>query len=155
MRIYNAKIGVFLKRGGNFLRYIHPLIGNMNMYEGSIGFYNQSGDNWFDVCYSDQFETGFKVSNHQSTFTNCYSYWWYNNIKNSNGYQVKKEIGFDFVGQFNSTIQNTRINFNNAANTENAYMKVASAGGNGIVFNPRISSGNDDNTYKDYLVELK
>ena len=155
MRIYNAKIGVHMMRGGNFLRYIHPLIGNMSIYEGSIGFYNESGDNWYDVCYSDQFETGFKVSSHESLFTGCYAYWWYSNAEHSNGYQVKKEIGFDFFGKFNATIQNTRINFNNADNTENAYMKVVSKGGNGIVVNPKINSKNDDNTYKDYLVELK
>lgn len=155
MRIYNAKIGVHLKRGGNYLRYIHPLIGNMNLYEGSIGFYNESGDNWFDICYSDQFETAFKVSHHESTFTNCFSYWWYNNQENSDGFQVKKEIGFNFTGKCNSTIQNTRIVFNNSSNTENAYMKVTTSGGSGIVFNPRINSLNDDNTYQDYLVELK
>lgn len=151
MRITGVKIGVHLKRGGNFLRDIHPLIGNMSLYSGSIGFYNQSGGNWYDVCYSDQFETAFKVDGSKSIFTNCYSYWWYNNEAQGTN-KVSQEIGFHFVEKFNATIQNTRIQFTSLSAT-NSYMKVNTAGGTGTVFNPIMDDGaNEDNTYKSYLV---
>ena len=162
MRIGNAKIGVHMKRGGNFLRYIHPLGGDLSKnYVGSIGFYNEGGDNWYDVCYADQFETGFKVNESPCIFSNCFVYWWYNNKSDGTwkSYQIQKEIGFEFTGKFNATIENTRVNFQNntknGGNVENVYMKVAKTGGSGIVYNPRIHNYNDDKTYQTYEVPLK
>ena len=156
MRITSAKIGVKLTAGGNVLRDIHPLIGNMNLYSGSIGFFNVSGANWFDLCYADNFETAFKISNTEtSSFINCYSYWWYKNSEHIGGYQITKKVGFHFLSKFNSTIQNTRINFSNDDQTNNAYLVVGTAGGTGTVLNPIIDQHNDDNTYKDYLVGNK
>ena len=153
MRITGIQIGVQLKNGGNFLRDIHPLIGGMGLYEGSIGFYLESGYSWLDLCYSDNFETAFKInSNASGLFTNCYSFWWYRNSEHKTGYQIKKEIGFYFVNKFNSTLQNCYISFTNTENVENAYLKEGSVGGNGIVFNPKMSSECDLQTYKNYLV---
>ena len=155
MRITGVKTGVHLKKGGNFLRDVHPLVDNMQLYSGSVGFLNEGG-NWFDVCYSDQFETGFKtVGAGKSIFTNCYAYWWYNNEEHTSGYQVQKEIAFLFLDQFNSTLQNCRVEFRNSNNTENAFMKVSVNGGAGIVFNPLINDKNDNDTYLDYMVPLR
>lgn len=153
MRITRAKIGVKLTAGGNVLRDIHPLIGNMNLYSGSIGFFNVSGANWFDLCYADNFETAFKISNTEtSSFINCYSYWWYKNSEHIGGYQITKKVGFEFVSKFNSIIQNSRINFSNADQTNNAYLVVGADGGTGSILNPIIDEHNDNNTYKNYLV---
>ena len=151
MRISGAQIGVYAKVGGNFFRDIHPLIGDMNLYSGSVGFYVEGG-NWFDVCYADNFETGFKVGASSSTFTNCYVFWYY---KNESTPKISKEIGFHFTGKFNSTIKDSIVSFKNEENVENAYIKVGESGGYGVIYNPRISSKNDDNTYLDYTVELK
>lgn len=157
MRITGVKIGVKLIDGGNFLRDIHPLVGNMKLYEGSIGFDVGGGDNWLDNCYSDNFETAFRVGEGQYLFTGCYSFWWYNNNDSDSfgGFKITKEIGFDCIGKFNATIQNSRINFQNANNVENAYLKVGKNNGSGIISNPRISSINDNNTYQNYLVPLR
>jgi hypothetical protein len=152
MRIANVKTGVQIEAGGNFLRDIHPLVDNMGLYSGCVGFY-VSGENWLDNCYSDNFETAFLVDGSRSVFTNCYSFWWYKNSSASGTNKIQKEIGFEFMSKFNSTLQNCRINFTNLDNTENAYLKVAQSGGTGIIFNPMIiDSENDNDTYKDYLV---
>ncbi len=154
MRITSVKIGFHLKVGGNFLRDIHPLVGNMSLYNGSIGFLSEGG-NWFDLCYSDQFETAFKVTTTATAiFNNCYSYWWYKNSEHQGSFQVSKEIGFHFTSKFNSVIQASRINFTNGENTENAYMKVAVPGGTGTVLNPLMNSMNEDDTYKAYQIAL-
>ena len=62
MRIASVKIGVKLNVGGNYLSNIHPLFvyGGEASYEGSIAFWD-AGKNQFHSCYSDQFETGFRV----------------------------------------------------------------------------------------------
>ena len=154
MRITGVKIGVHLKVGGNFLRDIHPLIGDMSLYEGSVGFYNENGGNWFDLCYSDQFETAFKISGAgQQIFTNCYSYWWYST--DSGDSLVTREIGFHFTSKFDAVIQNTRINFNNTYLEQNAYIKVDHEGGCGTILNPIMNDGNHNDTYKDYLIGTK
>jgi hypothetical protein len=155
MRITGVQIGVQLKKGGNFLRDIHPLVGGMGLYEGSVGFLVESGDNWLDVCYSDNFETAFKVTTSKGLFTNCYSYWWYENDEHPKEYQIKKEIGFHFTGKFNGTIQNCNISFTNTTDVENAFLKVGTAGGSGVVFNPKMSGTSDNKTYEDYSVPLK
>lgn len=152
MRITGVQIGVHAKVGGNFFRDIHPLIGDMNLYSGSIGFCIEGGS-WFDVCYADNFETGFKVAGTASSnFTNCYVFWWY---KNGTTPKIKKEIGFHFTGKFNSTIKDTVVTFKNADNVDNAYIRVGESGGSGVIYNPRVNSKNDDNTYMDYLVTFK
>ena len=154
MRITGVRIGIQVTSGGNFLRDIHPLVGDVkNLYTGSIGFYLQSGSNWLDVCYSDNFETAFKMTSAgKSIFTNCYSYHWYKNSEHQSGFQITKEIGFHFVNQFNSVIQNCNINFANGDNTTNAYLMVGVANGSGTVLNPLMNDLNDDDTYKDYLI---
>ena len=151
MRISGAQTGVYAKVGGNFFRDIHPLIGDLNLYSGSVGFCVEGG-NWFDVCYADNFEIGFKVSTSSSTFTNCYVFWYY---KNESTPKISKEIGFYFTGKFNSTIKDTIVTFKNEDNVDNAYIRVGESGGSGVIYNPRVSSKNDDNTYLDYLVTLK
>lgn len=154
MRITGIKIGVKLTAGGNFLRDIHPLVGNVSkLYSGSIGFYNVSGSNWFDLCYSDNFETAFKIDNEEaSSFINCYSFWWYKNSEHQTGYQIENKIGFHFTKKFNSIIQNSRINFSNTDQTYNAYLLVDVSGGSGSVLNPLMDNHNDSDVYKDYLI---
>ena len=145
IRIGKAYIGVQLNGGGNFLRNIHPLISNMNIYTGSIAFLNTSGRNWYDTCYGDQHQIAFYVKNDSACiFTNCYGYWWKEDSKN--------QTGFVFEGKFNSIIENTAMDFTNAIGA--AYMKVGQAGGTGRVINPLPNDKNRNNTYLDYTYEF-
>ena len=67
MRIAGCHKGVCAHSGGNILRDIHPLY----IYDGenetvenfltSVAFESEGNDNYFDVCYSDQFCTAFSI----------------------------------------------------------------------------------------------
>ena len=50
---------------------------------------------------------------------------------------------------FDETMKKMNLN---DENVENAYIKVAASGGSGVIYNPRINSKNDNDTYKDYVV---
>ncbi len=146
MRIANFQTGVKITGAGNFMRNLHPLFiyGDKIDYVDSIGFDDLSGGNWYDICYPDNFATGFRMqSNTMSTYNNCYCYWY-----SING---GVEVGFKSEGKFNSTIANSRVDLR--AETDNAYLKVGEAGGAGIVENPCFPVENCPNEdYKDYLV---
>ena len=146
MRIAGVQIGVKLTGGGNFLRNLHPLFvyrGNLTN-AGSIGFDDQSGGNWYDFCYSDEFETGFRMKgNTLSMYDTCFCFWY-----SSKG---TKQIGFQSTGKFNSVISNSKINLSYSA-LDCAYIKVATAGGGGKITNPICNMSNsDDKSYADYL----
>lgn len=146
MRIANFEIGVKLTGAGNFMRNLHPLFiyGDKIDYVDSIGFYDVSGGNWYDICYPDNFATGFRMlGKTMSTYNNCYCYW----------YSITGgvEVGFMSEGKFNSIIKGSRVDLR--AETQNAYLKVAESGGSGTVENPIFNVDNCPNEdYKDYLV---
>ena len=146
MRIANFQTGVKATGAGNFMRNLHPLFiyGDKIDYVDSIGFDDQSGGNWYDICYPDNFATGFRMkSDTMSTYNNCYCYWY-----SING---GVEVGFMSTGKFNSTIANSRVDLR--PETDNAYLKVSEAGGAGIVENPCFPEDRCPNKdYADYLV---
>ena len=153
MRIANFQTGVKLTGAGNFLKNIHPLFiykedkdfnhrGELE-YADSIGFDDQSGGNWYDICYPDNYATGFRMQTKTvSTYNNCYCYW----------YSAKGgfEVGFESTGQFNSIVTACKVDFK--AETENSYLKVGEAGGNGVISNPMLNPNIcTDKTYEEYL----
>ena len=146
MRIAGVQVGVRLTGGGNFLRNLHPLFvyrGSLTN-AGSIGFDDQSGGNWYDFCYSDEFETGFKMKGSTlSIYDTCFCYWY--------SQKGTKQIGFHSTGKFNSIISNSKINLAYSG-LDCAYIKVATAGGAGKIQNPIVNANNsDDKAYLDYL----
>lgn len=78
MRIANVFIGVDLRGSGNFLRNIHPLYtSDYTDYSNSCGFRDQTGGNWYNNCYSDQFGNGFRITKSSiSILDSCHSYWY-------------------------------------------------------------------------------
>lgn len=144
MRIAKVKIGVQLNVGGNFLSNIHPLFINSDDFEysESIGFWNKSGANWFDTCYSDQFATGFLISSsHTVILDKCYCFW-YETIGNTTAYS--------FSDKFNGTLKSCKAAFR--SDCTNSFLSVASTGGSGIVENPLFDKNlNSDNAYVAYL----
>lgn len=146
MRVANFQTGVKITGAGNFLRNIHPLYiyGEKIKYEDSVGFDDNGGTNWYDICYPDNFAVGFRMQGSTtSSYSNCYAYWY-----SSNG---GVEVGFQSMGKMNAVITNCRVDVRE--DTENAFLKVAEKGGGGIVENPRFDvdrcEGADD--YLDYL----
>lgn len=147
MRIANVQTGVKLEGAGNFLRNLHPLMIYSEEpqydYTESVGFDDQSGGNWYDFCYSDQFAVGFKMANHTlSTYQTCFCFWYKKD---------DMQVGFQATGKFNSTIWNTKVNLSHKDITS-AYIQVATPGGGGQIDCPIFNVENDTNSqYKDYL----
>ncbi len=134
MRIANFEVGVRCSGGGNFLRNIHPLYiykddndfshaGEIE-YLDSVGFDDRSNGTWYDICYSDNFATGFRMADKsKSIYNSCFAYWYTT--------RGDVEIGFESTGRFNSVIKSSRIDLRNVS--EAAYLKVAEAGGSGSI----------------------
>ena len=145
MRIADFEIGVKLSGAGNFMRNLHPLFIYRDTldYRDSIGFYDVSGGNWYDICYPDNFAIGFKMLGHTlSTYHDCYCYWY-----SING---GIETGFVSEGKFNSVVKNARVDFRHE--TENRYLVVGEEGGGGIIENPVFDPARCvEEDYKTYL----
>lgn len=160
MRIAAVQTGVKLVGAGNFLRNIHPLYiyaGELAAkdpdhydtvedidYSKSIAFHEVSNNNWYDICYSDQFAVGFKIGNGStSLFDSCFCLWY-----SSSG---DTEIGFMTDGAFNAMIVNSRVSFRGGV-SNTAFLKVGAPGGRGVIQYPIFSEGAcADKCYKDYL----
>jgi hypothetical protein len=146
MRIARVTVGIYLKSGANMMRNIHPLYSIYSpSYEKSYGFYDTRGDNFYDMCYSDQFRYGFYVAGDRSNvYDSCYCYWY-----SSKGDQTAIRAG----GKFNSLVTNIRVGFRND-NKKHAVLEVGSSGGNGVIEYILTASPSrlTDKTYEQYLI---
>lgn len=106
IRIGHVHHGVIMKSAGNALTNIHPLCPmTETLYPGSCGFIEESSNNLYTYCYSDQFETCFKiVGEGRSIYTDCFGFWWSGAGGNCTAFKAVGE-------EFNSVVTNTRIDF--------------------------------------------
>lgn len=144
IRIGNVFTGVHVKSAGNMLRNIHPLYySDYTDYENSCGFLIESGNNWFDYCYSDQFGIGFRTTDYGvNTFNNCFCFWY-----SENG---GKQTAFRADKYFNSDIVSFKIGFKES--TYNTVLSVGEIGGTGTIENLDVDTENvDDYSYMAYL----
>ena len=110
----------------------------------SVAFLDRWNDNYYDICYSDQFCTAFSMqTSSRNIYTNSYIMWY-----TSRG---GVETAFKVNGKFNSVIRTPRVNFHN--DTVNALLSVSEAGGMGLIENPMVANSEfiTDKTYEDYL----
>ena len=147
IRISNFEIGVKLQQPGNLMHNILPVFeegGRTSNYVNSIGFYDVSGGNWYDGCYSEDFAIGFHVAGSTlSTFINCAARW--------TGKFEGSQTAIYAAGRFNSVFTNPRFVFTDGA--ENSVLKLASTGGGGIIQYPAFDKAKvSDDTYKQHLV---
>lgn len=161
MRIASIHTGIKCTETGknNIFRNLHPLAGT-NHGNTTVGFYDMSDGNNYDVCYSDQFETGFVMyENTVGVYNGSFCYWY----SERNGYHV----GFRSVGNFNSIWVSGKVSQGHEGIATDAYMLVCKdeAGkeilwgpndetpedaGQGVVLYP--IHGNKSSKYK-YIVE--
>lgn len=148
MRIANVHTGVLLKSGGNILRDIHPLyryvgeLGTQENYESSVAFDDRWNDNFYEVCYSDQFCTGFSMGEGTHIYNDCFIMWY----SDRGGI----ERAFNATGKFRSVIRSPKINFRES--TKNSLLTVGAEGGEGYIENPIADPTRiGDDSYKSYL----
>ncbi len=148
MRIASVQVGVKVYSSPNFFRNLHPLYIYEKALEGtyadSVGFLDLSIGNWYDICYSDQFATGFSFGPRSVSYASgCFCYWY----TDKGGTQTS----FRATEKFNAIIKNSRVNFKHPT-VKSAYLAVGEAGGKGVVENPILKDECcDDKTYLDYL----
>ena len=106
IRIGYVQTGVIMRSAGNSLTNIHPLYQiDWDKYEGSCGFVEESGNNLYTYCYSDQFQTAFKiVGNGRSIYDNCFAYWWSGEGGSCTGFKAEGD-------SFNATVAHCRLDF--------------------------------------------
>lgn len=145
IRIGHVYIGVILRSGGNALTNIHPLYGvGWDNSPGSCGFVDESSNNLYTYCYSDQFETCFKIiGNGRNVYTDCFGFWWSGEGKTCYGFRVEGD-------RFNSVVTNLRIDFR--GDTENTVYDGPSLG-TGRFDNLLVNRGNvnSDIRYKRFV----
>ncbi len=145
VRIGNVFTGVHLKSPGNMLRNVHPLYySDYTDYQNSCGFLDESGNNWYDYCYSDQFGVGFRTTDWGSNYYNdCYCFWYSPSGETHTAFKADK--------QFNATLTNFKAGFQN--DCENIVLTVGEDGGNGVIDNIIIQGDTSDEAYLDYVEE--
>ena len=150
MRIAGVHVGIQADSGGNIFRNLHPLytyggeLAEDENFLTSVAFMDRWNDNYYDICYSDQFCTAFSMqSSSRNIYTNSYIMWYTSRGGVENAFKVD--------GKFNSIVRSPRINFHN--DTQNALLSVTEEGGSGFIENPMINHEEyiTDQTYKEYL----
>lgn len=150
MRIANTHVGIQADSGGNIFRNLHPLyifegeLDDDEVFLSSVAFLDRWNDNYYDICYSDQFCTAFSLqSSSRNIYTNSYVMW----------YSVRGGIEnvFKVNGKFNSVVRNPRVNFH--SRTVNSLLSVTEDGGSGLIEDPMINREDyiADKTYTEYL----
>lgn len=146
MRIANVFIGVDLRVGGNFLRYIHPLYtSDYTDYENSCAFRDHSGNNWYNQCYSDQFGIGFRnTKTMNSIYDSCYCFWY--------SPRGGRHVAFKSDGAFGSTCTNFKADFRREEGVKRVVLDAAEPDGHGVFDRLMITPKPlDDDTYLAYV----
>ena len=147
MRVVGYEVATKANGKNNIFRNLHMLYtyGDNYDYSDSVGFWDTSEGNTYDICYPDNFATGFRTSGHTvSVYNNCYAFWY----SKRDGEQ---QYGFVSDGKFNSIVKNYRVDL--VVTKDAKFLVVGEKGGTGIVEFPAFPiSANRDNSYKDYLV---
>ncbi len=128
----------------NIFKSIMAIGTGLGSNNDNAGFWDMSGGNQYDICYSDQFAVGFLIEERcRSTYNSCVISWW----SAENDYHV----GFKATGKLNATILYSKVVHNHTVATD-AYILVGTDGGEGSVQYPikQIVSAAYDAVLKKY-----
>jgi hypothetical protein len=142
MRVSDVQFGMKCTDNGsnNVFRSIHA-IGTGVEGTDNAGFWDLSSGNQYDICYSDQYATGFLINERaRSVYNACVINWW----SADNDYHV----GFRTEGKLNSTISYSKVSHTHTVATD-AYLIVETDGGEGFVYYPIDQTESDK--YSDVL----
>lgn len=129
MKISDVQYGVKCTENGsnNTFRSLNA-IGTGVEGTDNAGFWDMSAGNQYDICYSDQYATGFLIDERtRSIYNACVCSWW----SAENNYHV----GFRAVGKFNSNISYCKVTHKDNVATD-AYILVDTDGGEGFIYYP-------------------
>lgn len=146
VRIGCVFTGVHLKGSGNMLRNVHPLYYfDYTDYLNSCGFLDDSGNNWFDYCYSDQFAIGFRTTSYASSYYNdCFCFWYSPAGGTHTAFKADKS--------FNSTLTNFKAGF--GSDCENIVLTVGAIDGKGSIDNIEVQGKTKNNIYLAYVEDV-
>ncbi len=153
MRIASVHTGLLLESGGNILRDLHPLYiyagenAEIENFLTSVAFDDRWNDNYYDVCYSDQFCTAFSMqSSSRNIYDKSYIMWYSPKGDTETAYRVN--------GKFNSIITGSRTNFRGDTHN-NSLLLVSEEGGSGRMENAMINDPRNihNEQYKEYLTD--
>lgn len=145
MRIAHVCTGVRVKSGSNFLRNIHPLFtGAWRHYASSIGFDDAGGNTYYDGCYSDQFQTGFRLGERLTVMDNCQIFWY--SMKPDSSY-----VGIRATGAFNALCTGLRIAFKEGPAMKTV-LQTGKDGGKGFLRDLRMDESRVTEKEKKYLL---
>ena len=167
MRLVSNQISIMVSGSNNFLRNLHPLYSGHNStgwegyYNLSVAFYDTGARNFYDMCYNDQYSTGFYMgSNTASVYESCFNFWFRGSTTED---YIFDQISFRAEGQFNSFIRFTTCDFSLGVPTENYpvaskcnFLVEGEAGGKGQIEGVYFLSANIQDTarerYTEYLI---
>ncbi len=156
MRLSSIDVGVKITGKNNVLRNIHPLyVGTV--HDNSIGFWDVGTNNFYDLCYSDQFAVAYRISGETSSvFNGCFAFWYTGD---------SRQYGFLVDGKFNSVIRDTQVdlrygsdvtdNPEKRADVDATYISIAQKGGTGAIILPKNNKPLNDDHVEDYQIYLK
>ncbi len=151
MRIASVHTGLLLESGGNILRDLHPLyiykdeLAEIENFLTSVAFDDRWNDNYYDVCYSDQFCTAFSMkSSSRNIYDKSYIMWYSPKGGTETAYKVN--------GKFNSIITGARVNFRGDS-ANNSLLLVSESGGSGKLENTMVNDPHliQNKQYEEYL----
>lgn len=151
MRIASCHKGIVAHSGGNIFRDLHPLYiydgenAQIENYLTSVAFESEWHDNYFDICYSDQFCTGFAIGDGFQNIIDKAYIMWYSPMGG-------REVAFQANGKFQSLISNAGVKFREETH-DNVLLSVKAPGGCGRLVNPTVNDKSrlTDDTYLAYL----
>ncbi|MBP3369607.1 MAG: hypothetical protein J6L85_02540 [Clostridia bacterium] len=130
IKISDVQYGLKCSETGahNVFKSVMAIGTSLGTAKDNAGYWDMSGGNEYDVCYSDQFAVGFLIEERcRSTYNACAVTWW----SAENDYHV----GFKAVDKLNATILYSKVFHDDRVET-NAYILVGEDGGEGSVQYP-------------------
>ncbi len=150
-RMVDFQIGVRIRGSGNFLTNIHPLlsgVSNRKFFDDTVGFDDDSTNNSYLRCYSDQFSSGwlFGPKSDNADLDGCFVYWYDSN-------PGKRHTAIRCETQFRALVDDLMAGFRNTQAT-NAVLLVGEPGGHGVIRDIRLREdllNAQDDVFRDYF----
>ena len=147
VRISNVLNGVDVTGANNLIKSVQAVC--VDNSQGTYGFYDDGYGTMYDMCFSEQFSVGFKMSAESIAVYSACSVKWTSAAN-------KKHTAFESVKKFNSLIRGCTVDFS-FAESNSSFLKAGASGGSGQIIYPIIGGKKnmDNQDFRDYLVSYR